>query len=84
VELKECLEALVNEQKFAGLEHASNSSFAKDLWMRLLIGYRYFTSLSNVEIQSSRISRVLTNSNIVAVKDCKSRSVTVIRWHKKE
>lgn len=72
IELKDCLDALVTEQKFAGLDHASNSIFTDSLWMRLLISYRFFIALSNQDSTSPKQIKTKTNSSLI-LKDCRLR-----------
>ncbi|ODN06550.1 E3 ubiquitin-protein ligase HERC2 [Orchesella cincta] len=73
IELKECLEALVNEQKIAEVDHASNSLYSKELWMRLVIGYRYFAALAHQQPNPAKLIKTRTNSSIF-MKDCKPSS----------
>lgn len=72
MELKECLEALVNEQKLAEVDHASNSLYSRVLWMRLVIGYRYFAALAHQQPNPAKLIKTRTNSSIF-MKDCKPR-----------
>lgn len=73
-ELTECLEALVNEQKCGEIEHASNSVYARELWMRLVIGYRYFAALAHQQQPSLQHKMVKTRTNSsIFMKDCKPR-----------
>ncbi|CAG7818352.1 unnamed protein product [Allacma fusca] len=65
VELKECQDALVNEQRVSSVEHASNSLYTKFLWMRLVIAFRFYTALSSQEPGSTKIAKTRTNSNII-------------------
>jgi len=62
IELQECLDAIVNEQRASSLDHASNSLFANQLWHRLIIQYRYFMAIS--AMTTLKVPRPLTLTSL--------------------
>ena len=68
-ELKECQDALVNEQRMSNVDHASNSLYAKYVWMKLVVAYRFYTALSAQEPGASKSAKTLANANLIVPKE---------------